>query len=766
MRSRGRALALVIAVLGLATFAGLRVLVVHQSLSRVVYWEEAYRLVVANEMLAGPRWPIWEYQADHYQGGSLVVALLATPIVAVLGATYENLKLVPIAFALATMLAWVVLLWRAAGPATAALGAWLLALAPPTAQIFQVHAMGSHAETALFTVLGFLLTLEILRGAESRVLPFGLGLVSGLGVWFCYTAASGVAANGLLWLTASRRRGVRRGIGPLLAGGLLGFAPWIAYNLTHGFAGLGRLTELFDPRARDLGALDESLGARVAALFGADLPYAFGFPDTVDGLPGPAAWAYYALGIVALISLARLGARAWRTRRPDALLAALIVLVVSFQLLAYAVSSFRIDMENGFIGYRLFAPIFPVVAGALAMWVARLGSHGRGVTAAGLALVVLGLGAYGSADLLRARPAKEISPIESGYNMMGLLTQRKYRDDPDAAVRLLSALTTKRRVQTFFGLGQGLRYQYELDGEWDRIVAGLERSPQPIDRGAMVAGIRWATWARLQSSRDWANAGFRPRYHGLIHRRMTQLVVWVNEIEDSREVAAAMAVLRGPSGRTGGFRTTRARRLRGGNSRSAVVRGAARSSATETAIQEVDGNGHAGGRPAGQQGGRRHDGRAMVRPEAATAARRSVAELEGVREDPRLAAGASHRDVDGTEGYAIATSNDPGHGRGTQDGDAGFDLAETHLDVGREPGALQREGDRSIPVAGRGNHLRRARHGLEAEQAGTAVGELRVEDDPAVLVETVGHDDDPSHRAAGKRVTDRQEAVHEAEDVA
>ena len=45
------------------------------------YWEEAYRWVSMQEIVAGPVRPLLDYQADHYQGGSLAAILLARGIV-------------------------------------------------------------------------------------------------------------------------------------------------------------------------------------------------------------------------------------------------------------------------------------------------------------------------------------------------------------------------------------------------------------------------------------------------------------------------------------------------------------------------------------------------------------------------------------------------------------------------------------------------------------------------------------------------------------
>jgi hypothetical protein len=519
-----------ITLAGLLALAALRLVLIHTSLPDVLYWEEPYRLTIARELLDGPHLPLVEYQADHYQGGSLAVGLLAVPLIAVLGPTYETLKLVPLAFTLATAVLWTVILWRASGPVAAALGAWLLALAPPLAHVYQVHAMGSHAETAFFTAAGFLLTLRIVGGARGRTLPFLLGLVAGLGIWFCYTAATGVAACGLVWLGASPRHAVRRGLAPLLAGGVLGLLPWLAYNLAHGFGGLERLGELFDPMQRELVVSTEPLATRMGALISLDLPRALGFPDATPGLPGAAAWTYYALLTAAFGAVAWIAVRC-RARGPEGSLATLIVAYIVIHLLVYVTSSLRIDVENGFIAYRFFAPLFPAAAGLLALALAHLLARGRRVLAVASLAVALAAGIYGTAGLLSEHRADDLLPLETGYKVMGLLTQLKYRHDIPRAIELLSRLDGEVRNPVFFGLGWGLEYQFEKDRDWPSLVVALAACQRPDDRSAALQGIRWSVRQREIQSRAYANAGFRTDDARVVHERLAKLALRLRTLD-------------------------------------------------------------------------------------------------------------------------------------------------------------------------------------------------------------------------------------------
>jgi hypothetical protein len=531
-----RRLAMSAAVAGLCAVVAARLLLIHVSLPEITYWEEPYRLTIASELLAGPRLPLTEYQADNYQGGSLAIGVLAAPLVAILGPSYETLKLAPLAFTAATAALWTMLLWRAAGPVAGALGAWLFVLAPPLAQVYQVHAMGSHAETALFAAAAFALTLASVRSQPSRGLPFLLGLVGGFGIWFCYTTATSLAACGVVWLWASPRGSVRKGLVPLLLGAMVGLLPWLAYNLAHGFHGFDRLTELFDATQHNPNAGTEPLRERIGALLFLDLPLAFGFPVDVPGTPSPSDWMAYVFAVAAVFGVAAIalqavcGAAANVSSRegrfassPDGALAALIATAIVVHLLTYLATSFRLDVENGFIAYRFFAPLHPLLVGAFALVSARLAAAGRRRIAFTGAILALALGGYGVAAMLTERPARELPPLDFGYKVMGLLTQLKYRREVPQAIELLSHLEGQERQRAFFGLGWGLEFQYEKDGDWPSVALAIGGCPRSDDRSATVDGLRWSARQREVQSRTYADTGFRVDESRAVHGRIVAL---------------------------------------------------------------------------------------------------------------------------------------------------------------------------------------------------------------------------------------------------
>jgi hypothetical protein len=125
--------------------------------------------------------------------------------------------------------------------------------------------------------------------------------------------------------------------------------------------------------------------------------------------------------------------------------------------------------------------------------------------------------------LLREHRGLDEPPLDSGYRVMGLLTQLKYRYEVQRAIDLLEHFDGEARENVLFGLGWGLEYQYEKDGDWPALTAGIARCVRADDRAAALRGARWAVLKREEQSRTYANAGFRPEYYRALHARISQL---------------------------------------------------------------------------------------------------------------------------------------------------------------------------------------------------------------------------------------------------
>ena len=69
--------------LAFIAFLVLRVATLATSLEAVTGDEELQRGTIAYELTVGLKAPLWDYRADSYSGGSLVIALLAVTVVSI-----------------------------------------------------------------------------------------------------------------------------------------------------------------------------------------------------------------------------------------------------------------------------------------------------------------------------------------------------------------------------------------------------------------------------------------------------------------------------------------------------------------------------------------------------------------------------------------------------------------------------------------------------------------------------------------------------------
>src|SRR3989449_7383626 len=150
--------------------------------------EELYRGTIAQELVTGLTMPFTEYRADNYAGGSLVIGALAAGFFVLFGPTLFALKLAPLLVFTLALVFWYWTIERVAGERVAGYFALLFCFSPPLFTDYSVTAMGFHSESIVFSALTVFLLFRMLSDKTgSPALPVLLGLVAGIGLWFCYT---------------------------------------------------------------------------------------------------------------------------------------------------------------------------------------------------------------------------------------------------------------------------------------------------------------------------------------------------------------------------------------------------------------------------------------------------------------------------------------------------------------------------------------------------------------------------------------------------
>ncbi len=268
--------------------------------------EELYRGTIGREVINGLKMPLLDYQADHYSGGSLLVGAASAPFFLLFGPSLFSLKLSPLLFALMTLLVLWNFMKRNFGFSAAVLAALLFVFAPPSFVRLSLVAMGFHSESILFTILSFHFFYVYFYGGRKPLFLFLFGVASGLGFWFCHIAIIAPFSCILAWLVQdSRSLSSRRNVMTLGMGGLVGLAPWIFYNLTHGFEGLGFILKVLLRFRGHSGGLEPSAFSfdfnRLFLLVFRAVPMSFAFED-VWFLPRNITGLVYSVALLFLVA--------------------------------------------------------------------------------------------------------------------------------------------------------------------------------------------------------------------------------------------------------------------------------------------------------------------------------------------------------------------------------------------------------------------------------------------------------------------------------
>ncbi len=486
----------------LAIFLASRFLWIATSPESSSYWEEAYRWAAVEQLgTAGANVPLSEYQADQYQGGSLVVIVLAAALGAIGIHPFVALKLVALGFSGSTLVALYFLGHLFFGRLVALLSGMIFVVGPPLVAFWGVVAMGFHSESALLSLCVLGIFLALMEGLWTGPRAWlGFGVASGLAIWFAPTAGIYVVACVVAWPFLANLPRVSCLLIAAL-GFLLGMAPWLAYNFANDFAGLDRIFEVFGARPSADFWRSQSLGTRAVDLLlntptqglldpGGDLSRPWPAFAIFGGVWGPTTIALTAAMVRAL--------RIVRTRRAPADIGArrefvFLVCAIIFSA-ALMLSRFNFESDPSPIVYRLIAPLAVFLILPIAASAAR-GLDSGGLiarwTAVGFATALTSLAVATLSFAIVHVEAGTPLTLRGGYVVWGRLLYNKYSRDIGDAIDVANHVATDpERGDILRGIGWGMRHVHEHEETSD-----LSHAVQAIsaeDRKIVLAGLGWA----------------------------------------------------------------------------------------------------------------------------------------------------------------------------------------------------------------------------------------------------------------------------------
>lgn len=447
--------------------------------------EEILRGIAAVELIDGPVAPLFDYQVNHFWGGSLVTSFLAVPVFLVFGAKLWALRLVGIGFALASVYFAFVLLDRFASRRAAWIGASLLAFAPPGYAYLTCMVFGTHLESnalALWLAWTWFEWRAHDRGGAWRTASFGVA--SGFALYFGYGLLVVLLLIATFEFARDKRFLFRRDMWPYAGGFLVGFAPWIAYAAHHGFRGFdvydaGIFEHFVEGVTRgtslDLqGLVRVSPLDKVGAMVTTDFPRALWFEGALGVDTLVVGRVLTGLLVLALMVVA------WRVRGEIAAYVSGIVTrsawkerpslgvfalgFVALYVVAWGASDFSIGAAGFVLDYRYLMPFWPFLCVAVGIGAAACLERRGVVRVATTALVLLVPLASAGSTLARCRPAFANEAIAMPATSTKWFVRQlvvRFGEDPRRMVSVVERIETRRTGEARDGLlqwiGTGLR---------------------------------------------------------------------------------------------------------------------------------------------------------------------------------------------------------------------------------------------------------------------------------------------------------------------
>ena len=510
------------------------------------YFEENYRWVAAHELLNKPVLTLLGYQADHYQGGSLVMILLDCFYFFLFGESITSLKLAALTFSVGIITLLYLIGSVFFGRLVGVIAALCYLTGPPLAAFWGLVVIGSHGESIFFSLLQIFLYLGILSGkwrSSSGLWLFGF--VSGLGIWFCYTTGISLLACVICFLIL---KGLprRNELIWIAFGFLLGVSPWFIYNFQYDFAGIGRIMEIFGYGKPPDNWLPVNRLDKIMSFFTRDfpegvvMPYGFLMPSSINQLL--VITFYLLFGVSFIMSLFRVAGLLRKsiiehlekaavfetdTRQSEMVF---VVYAIIF-ILIYSLSSFILSKAVHPVTYRLFIPLSVILLMPLAVsFVQVLRKNNeliKGMAWVGIVLFLF-VSAAGTVALATRSPNDDqfVSRDNRGYVYMGYLLHTKYTNNLEKAFAIANqyAVMPEKKNSILMGIGWGLQNQYEMNGDFHELFETVKGFPRS-DQLYILQGIDFFSKARLHTVSQYING--QDKHFTMIRDRLLIILKWV-----------------------------------------------------------------------------------------------------------------------------------------------------------------------------------------------------------------------------------------------
>jgi hypothetical protein len=329
--------------------------------------DEAVVGLMARHIAFNGELPVF-YYGQAYLGS--LEAFTAVPLFVAFRASGVVLKLVPLAYSLGFLVLSALVARRVFGDGAAVLTAFYLALPPAMWALWSTKARGGYAEVLFLGEALLLVSLWLGRARRPIWGVLAWGVFAGLALWTHLLAVVYIVPS-LVFLALRRRSWTPLDVLAAAAGCVVGAAPLLAANVTHGFETLDVVGGPSGVRVEPAGELLRFLRVGISMLAGVGRPVP---PPTLTqdmawDVPTAGPWPIVAALVLALLgvlwlyagSLRALLSRTEPGPRADASLLVMVALMVPLTLVLTSYGYFMAEPRYALPLYS----VVPLVAAAV-----------------------------------------------------------------------------------------------------------------------------------------------------------------------------------------------------------------------------------------------------------------------------------------------------------------------------------------------------------------------------------------------------------------
>lgn len=222
-------------------FLVIRFSILFTSLDKVYEAEGIYTGTIPKELLEGLKIPLFDYQYSPEAVSSIAIGILAVPFYLLFGSNYFALKLTILLTNLSNFMLWCIFTYIFFNKRVALFLAILFILAPPLWLRFSSFAAPTIEPLTTLAILFFFQAIYGCKKQKQNMYYFiAMGLVSGMAIWIYPSNSIPILICLLFWFALDKFFIFKRYFFSFFTSLIIGFSPWIYYNITHGFAGFYR----------------------------------------------------------------------------------------------------------------------------------------------------------------------------------------------------------------------------------------------------------------------------------------------------------------------------------------------------------------------------------------------------------------------------------------------------------------------------------------------------------------------------------------------